>query len=206
MLNPNQLMSSWHTAQDLSTMLELGDLVEFSRVLRRAAPYIHWGVYIGVVDGVQCLAHLSTETSDLGLDTKNELATKIVSGCTAQVRSDPFFQVAGECLCRINNTLDARERPFPPSIITERAIQKLGQGGYNVLFNNCEHFAKWCRYGARESEQATYIQTAIIGATAVAVSGGSLAVGVAAGTAGYVLLRAGRAFHRRFPGVQRSII
>ena len=39
----------------------------------------------------------------------------------------------------------------------------MGRHDYNVLFNNCEHFAVWCKTGLKESQQvrdkiATLIQ------------------------------------------------
>ena len=38
-----------------------------------------------------------------------------------------------------------------------RARSKLGQGGYNLALNNCEHFAVWCKTGIRESSQVNHI-------------------------------------------------
>ena len=38
-----------------------------------------------------------------------------------------------------------------------RARSKLGQGGYNLAFNNCEHFAVWCKTGIRDSSQVNHI-------------------------------------------------
>ena len=35
----------------------------------------------------------------------------------------------------------------------ERARSKLGQGGYNLAINNCEHFALWCKIGVKYSAQ-----------------------------------------------------
>ena len=29
----------------------------------------------------------------------------------------------------------------------------LGEGHYNVMTNNCEHFVTWCRYGEATSKQ-----------------------------------------------------
>jgi Lecithin retinol acyltransferase len=57
--------------------------------------------------------------------------------------------------CRVNNLEEAaRERgllpPFPPDVTVERARQLLRGGRfsiYNVLTDNCEHFATNCRYG-----------------------------------------------------------
>ena len=35
----------------------------------------------------------------------------------------------------------------------ERAESRLGEHKYNLLFNNCEHFASWCKTGVSESQQ-----------------------------------------------------
>ena len=39
----------------------------------------------------------------------------------------------------------------------ERARSRLGQGGYNLALNNCEHFAVWCKTGVRDSSQVNNI-------------------------------------------------
>ena len=38
--------------------------------------------------------------------------------------------------------------------IVKRANSKVGEKGYNLLLNNCEHFARWCCYGEWKSTQA----------------------------------------------------
>ncbi|MBQ6971360.1 MAG: lecithin retinol acyltransferase family protein [Synergistaceae bacterium] len=38
-----------------------------------------------------------------------------------------------------------------------RARSKLGEGGYNLAFNNCEHFAVWCKTGVKESSQVNRV-------------------------------------------------
>ena len=45
--------------------------------------------------------------------------------------------------------------PFSGDIVAARALSQVGEGEYNIMTNNCEHFAKWCKYGARRSQQAT---------------------------------------------------
>ncbi|SEM38990.1 Lecithin retinol acyltransferase [Butyrivibrio sp. ob235] len=35
----------------------------------------------------------------------------------------------------------------------ERAKSRLGEDKYNLAFNNCEHFALWCKTGIKESSQ-----------------------------------------------------
>lgn len=38
----------------------------------------------------------------------------------------------------------------------ERALSQLGKSGYNLITNNCEHFANWCVQGVRYSPQVDY--------------------------------------------------
>lgn len=42
---------------------------------------------------------------------------------------------------------------FSPEEIIKRANSRLGENRYNVVFNNCEHFANWCITGRAESKQ-----------------------------------------------------
>lgn len=44
-------------------------------------------------------------------------------------------------------------KQFTPDEIEARARSRLGNGGYSLVFNNCEHFAVWCATGVSESEQ-----------------------------------------------------
>lgn len=37
--------------------------------------------------------------------------------------------------------------------VVEKAESRLGEQEYNLLFNNCEHFASWCKTGVSESSQ-----------------------------------------------------
>ncbi|KAL3108054.1 hypothetical protein niasHT_018216 [Heterodera trifolii] len=189
---PNQLCTDWMRGEQLLTgYVERGDLVEIRR-----GSYMHWAVFIGHISGQPLLIHISTESSDMGISTKKEFIRKMAKGCAAIVRSDPFLNVISTDFCRVNNCLDANRRPFPPSIIVERALTKLGTGGYNLIKNNCEHFAKWCRYALRESEQSILGHAGMICVTAMAVST-SIPAGIAAGAASFIALKAGQALRRK---------
>lgn len=48
-----------------------------------------------------------------------------------------------------------------PGVVVYRAMNKLKKADYNLLINNCEHFAHWCKTGKKFSEQ---INNATIGA------------------------------------------
>lgn len=42
---------------------------------------------------------------------------------------------------------------YSPKETVERAKSRLGEDKYNLAFNNCEHFAVWCKTGLKESSQ-----------------------------------------------------
>ena len=42
---------------------------------------------------------------------------------------------------------------FVPNVVVSRAESRLGEDKYNLLFNNCEHFANWCKTGISDSKQ-----------------------------------------------------
>lgn len=71
----------------------------------------------------------------------------------------------------------------PTGVILRRAMGRLGEQQYNLLFNNCEHFAHWCKTGRHRSSQVEdWLQTGSRGALAVgqliptAVIGGARAL------------------------------
>jgi hypothetical protein len=43
-------------------------------------------------------------------------------------------------------------RPNPDKVVA-RARSMLGQSGYDLIFNNCQHFATWCVTGEHHSAQ-----------------------------------------------------
>ena len=42
---------------------------------------------------------------------------------------------------------------YVPDVVVNRAESRLGERQYNLLTNNCEHFATWCKVGRSESAQ-----------------------------------------------------
>lgn len=52
--------------------------------------------------------------------------------------------------------------------IVRRALSRVGEGGYSLLWNNCEHFARWCQTGQAFSYQVRRGQL-LAGAVGVAV-------------------------------------
>jgi hypothetical protein len=50
-------------------------------------------------------------------------------------------------------TIRPYANPDDPEVIIRRAMSRLGEGGYNLAFNNCQHFARWSATGEHRSEQ-----------------------------------------------------
>jgi len=48
-------------------------------------------------------------------------------------------------------------RTYNPDESVERAFSRLGEDWYNVLINNCEHFATWCVIGFHSSSQVNQL-------------------------------------------------
>lgn len=52
-------------------------------------------------------------------------------------------------------------------VTLRRAMGRLGEQNYNLLFNNCEHFAHWCKTGRHRSSQVEHwLHTGSLGALA----------------------------------------
>lgn len=50
---------------------------------------------------------------------------------------------------------------FPPSVVVARARARLGEGGYDLVGWNCEHFAWWCKTGEAASVQVVDVVAGI---------------------------------------------
>ena len=50
-------------------------------------------------------------------------------------------------------TVIAHADTSPTRVTLQRAMSRIGEQNYNLLFNNCEHFATWCKTGRHRSDQ-----------------------------------------------------
>lgn len=51
-------------------------------------------------------------------------------------------------------TFSEKMKRFKTAKIIDNARSRIGEGGYNILFNNCEHFAYECVFGKKYSSQS----------------------------------------------------
>jgi len=50
------------------------------------------------------------------------------------------------------------EKCLPPEESIRRAYSRLGENTYNLILNNCEHFAIWCKIGEHCSPQVDLVK------------------------------------------------
>ena len=128
-------------------LIKAGDIIVCDRII-----YQHYGVY----DGNDRVIHYATKDGDFGTDVR--------------VRETSLEKFARDGNCMILPPLEgfAAIKPFSPKETVRRAHSRLGEKEYHLLFNNCEHFALWCKYGVNRSVQVEEAMAAalILGAAA----------------------------------------
>ncbi|XP_074083745.1 lecithin retinol acyltransferase-like isoform X2 [Macrotis lagotis] len=106
-----------------------GDLIE---IFRRG--YSHWAVYVGY----GCVVHLAPP-----------LIAEI-----APLKREVLYVMVGSNRFQVNNKYDDSDPPLPPNQIVHRALKLVGKlVPYNLLNNNCEHFATRLRSGVPRCDQ-----------------------------------------------------
>jgi hypothetical protein len=101
-----------------------------------------------------------------------------------------------------------QEGDFPTATVLARAVSRLGEDRYNLLFDNCEHFVRWCRSGKADSPQIS-AGVGAIGVGMIARQALMLhpVVAITAGLAAYVMLdeRHGRKVRRGLKAVSKAV-
>lgn len=110
-----------------------GDQIRVSRGL-----YYHYGIYASN-DSVYQFA------APMGLEVSSENARVI---CTTLGE----FLKGGNIEVREYDEAELNEKKSPEEII-KYAMDHLGEGGYDLVSNNCEHFANRCVFGVSTSSQ-----------------------------------------------------
>ena len=120
-----------------------GDILSVNRGL-----YKHYGVYVGN----NTVVHFSGGKG-------HEL-----SACRARIRKTSLenFSRNGEVQVETRGT-----EYYSPRETVMRALDAVGseKGKYALPWNNCEHFANWCRYGKKRSAQVEQFAANVIGIT-----------------------------------------
>lgn len=130
-----------------------GDLLEVPRTL-----FTHFGIYLGD----DRVAHLIPDilpalTADIRQIEEMVTNTRLLVGVIAKrasVRVDSvedFAYGAGILLNAMDRSV--RKSPLAGEEVALRAERLVGTVAYSLLWNNCEHFVTYCRYGTAQSLQ-----------------------------------------------------
>ncbi|XP_070840004.1 lecithin retinol acyltransferase a [Chaetodon trifascialis] len=130
-----------------------GDLLEVPRSL-----FTHYGIYIGD----NKVAHLIPDILPVLTDDKKLISSvitnkRLILGCmyrcaTVRVDSVEDFAYGSNILV---NRMDKmmKSQAFSNEDVAKRAEKLIGAIPYSLLWNNCEHFVTYCRYGCAASRQ-----------------------------------------------------
>jgi Lecithin retinol acyltransferase len=120
----------------------------------RRLGYTHHGVEVAEAMVIHFTGTPGTPAAKLDAAIRCESIEVFASGGVVQVR-------------RYEQRLD-------PVETLVRAESRLGQSGYNLYANNCEHFARWCVTGEHMSSQVIAVNATggVVAATTAAAAGG----------------------------------
>lgn len=126
----------------------LGDVIYVDRGF-----YKHYGVYVG-----------NGHVVHFAGDQENELdPTK------AYIQETDLADFLRGGNGFIDKSSDARYSP-EEIVMRARAVVGEGKGLYNLVFRNCEHFARWCKSGIPESQQVNEVVEGLLSITDSVVS------------------------------------
>nr|XP_033788367.1 lecithin retinol acyltransferase isoform X1 [Geotrypetes seraphini] len=146
------------TASCDASCFQRGDLLEVPRTL-----FVHFGIYLGG-DRVahmmpDVLPALSDDTSLIQKVVTNKRLILGVLTKVASIRVDTVedFAYGGSILI---NHMDHsfKNQPLPNEEVAQRAEKLVGDTPYSLLWNNCEHFVTYCRYGTPVSFQTDKVK------------------------------------------------
>lgn len=100
--------------------------------------YKHFGIYINE----DCVIHYDGKIDDFYL---REM-------CVRETKMDRFL--AGKDSFEV---LKLKDTYYDNKSTVDRARAHLGEENFNLVFNNCEHFAMWCKTGRKNSNQVNSI-------------------------------------------------
>lgn len=133
-------------------------------VSRLGGVFVHHGIDCG--DG--SVIHFTGETWATPRSVQRTSMKEFARGSSVQVRDyTEFFRRLGEPgqlprrmtirwrreLAGLMGGGAGESRAFDPDAVIARAESRLGRVDFDVVLNNCEHFATWCKTGLSDSEQ-----------------------------------------------------
>lgn len=109
--------------------------------------FYHYGIYIGADEVVQFGLPCSV--------TQDPSAIRVLRSPVSEFLAGGFLEVR-------RYTLAERRKKHSDAEIVRCALAHVGEGGYDILHNNCQHFANECVFGTPYSDQADALRQAVL--------------------------------------------
>ncbi|XP_074085194.1 lecithin retinol acyltransferase isoform X2 [Macrotis lagotis] len=131
-----------------------GDVLEVPRT-----HLTHYGIYLGDNQVAHLMPDILLALTDDKLLTQRVVSNKRlilgVIGKVASIRVDTVEDFAYGANILVNHLDQSlQKKALGNEEVARRAEKLLGLTSYSLLWNNCEHFVTYCRYGAPVSPQA----------------------------------------------------
>jgi hypothetical protein len=107
-------------------------------------PYFHCGIY----EDEKSVIHFTPDEND---SKSKESAVICKTSLEKFADGFPVFSIEFP-----------NEKCFSSDEVITRARSRLNETGYNLSFNNCDHFATWCKTGKHHSKQVDFIKELVI--------------------------------------------
>ena len=145
-----------------------GDRLEVEhRITGTTVTYLHHGVDLGDGTVVHARPHDFRNPFGGGRVVRTSQA-EFAEGRSVRVRNEPAAE-------------------FSPAEVAARALAHVGRDGYDLVVDNCEHFATWCATGRRTSRQVEIVLGRV--AAGVARAAAAVSARAAVGSAERVAVR-----------------
>lgn len=140
-------------------MYKFGQHLEVSRGF-----YNHHGIYIGDNKIIHYSAPPNSNSDGVGVFQ--------VLGQDSQTNTIHITEISNfERQGKPEEIIYSRDSVYPPLKVVARANNRLGENGYNLWGNNCEHFATWCKIACAESAQINFWKSTLTGGVSGALLG-----------------------------------
>ncbi|MBR3679558.1 MAG: lecithin retinol acyltransferase family protein [Oscillospiraceae bacterium] len=161
-------------SQGFPVQAQYGDIIG---VVRKNGAYTHYGIYVSdtcvihyAVPASMSVGHATIHPTSLKLflrdateyfilDFPKPYQPPVVLGNHTNHNETISEQVARNLQQRYGYHL------YSPIETVNRAKSRIGETHYNLLTNNCEHFAIWCKTGVNESLQVSEMLNTLVNAT-----------------------------------------
>lgn len=121
-------------------------------------PYEHFGVYIGndkVIHFASKKEGMPKSVNKISLASfvSEQTGTFFLIDFDKYFEEAPIYEMIPVLAVIAKNMRMSNYKDISAKETVRRAKSRLGETGYSLLFNNCEHFAMWCKTGSAECNQ-----------------------------------------------------